>query len=387
MESNNELSSANIKQKYLDEIESTKINRKRIPNNDIININFIGGAFVEILSEKEQNFNIDFLDSKGNIFYESSIKNNMWCKANREYFEDWEILIKQGGDVKTLKYNAENKNVYISIESKSIGDNIAWLPYIEEFRKKHNCNLYVSTFWNSLFDEKYINLNFVESGEEINNLYASYKIGWFYDKYKEPVLPNTVPLQKTATNILGLEYRELKPDISFVPNQKEFDNKYVVIAPFSTAKLKHWNNKEGWDGVIEFLKKEGYEIVNISLESFNHKDVIELSDKSIKNTMNAIYHSEFMIGLSSGLSWLSWALNKHVVMISNFSEKDHEFTSNCTRIVNKSVCNSCWNNPNFRFDKSDWNWCPINRGTDKEFICHTSITSDMVIKEIKKIIL
>jgi autotransporter strand-loop-strand O-heptosyltransferase len=60
--------------------------------------------------------------------------------------------------------------------------------------------------------------------------------------------------------------------------------------------------------------------------------------------MNYIHHSEFFIGLSSGLSWFQTGINKHVVMISNFTEEDHEFTTNCTRIVNKSVCNSCWNN-------------------------------------------
>jgi hypothetical protein len=37
-----------------------------------------------------------------------------------------------------------------------------------------------------------------------------YKLGWFYDDNKEP-LPNTIPLQKTATNILGLEYEEIRP--------------------------------------------------------------------------------------------------------------------------------------------------------------------------------
>ena len=102
--------------------------------------------------------------------------------------------------------------------------------------------------------------------------------------------------------------------------------------------------------------------------------------------MNVIHHSEFMIGLSSGLSWLSWAIGKHVVMISNFTEENHEFTSNCTRIVNKSVCNSCWNNPNFKFDKGDWSWCPVHKGTQRQFECHKSITGEMVINKIKELI-
>ena len=90
-----------------------------------------------------------------------------------------------------------------------------------------------------------------------------------------------------------------------------------------------------------------------------------------------------MIGLSSGLSWLSWAVGKHVFMISNFTEPDHEFTTNCTRFINKSVCNGCWNNPKFKFDKGDWDWCPEHKGTERQFECHKSITVEDVINGIK----
>ena len=99
--------------------------------------------------------------------------------------------------------------------------------------------------------------------------------------------------------------------------------------------------------------------------------------------MNVIHHSEFLIGLSSGLSWLAWGMGKHVVMISNFTAPDHEFTSNCTRITNPSVCNGCWNKPQFTFDRGDWNWCPEHKGTPRQFECHTSITSKMVIDKIQ----
>jgi autotransporter strand-loop-strand O-heptosyltransferase len=116
------------------------------------------------------------------------------------------------------------------------------------------------------------------------------------------------------------------------------------------------------------------------------KNVIKLKDTSIENTMNVIHHSEFFIGLSSGLSWLSWGIGKHVVMISNFTEPDHEFTINCTRIVNLSVCNGCWNNPNFKFNKGDWNWCPEHKGTPRQFECHKSITSEMVINKIQHLV-
>jgi autotransporter strand-loop-strand O-heptosyltransferase len=100
--------------------------------------------------------------------------------------------------------------------------------------------------------------------------------------------------------------------------------------------------------------------------------------------MDVIHHSEFFIGLSSGLSWLAWALNKKVVMISNFTDDNHEFE--CIRITNKSVCHGCWNKPEYKFDKGDWNWCPVHKGTDRQFECHTSITAEQVIDQIKHLI-
>ena len=104
----------------------------------------------------------------------------------------------------------------------------------------------------------------------------------------------------------------------------------------------------------------------------------------MENAIDYIGNSEFFIGLSSGLSWLAWALGKKVFMISNFSEAGHEFS--CYRLTNTNVCHGCWNNPDFKFDKGDWEWCPINKGTDKQFECQKSITPQMVIDEIKKLL-
>ena len=114
----------------------------------------------------------------------------------------------------------------------------------------------------------------------------------------------------------------------------------------------------------------------LATDIINIDGVDNISDDSIDNTTNVIYHSEFVIGLSSGLSWLSWALGKHVVMISNFTEANHEFNINCTRITNPLVCNGCWNNPKFKFDKGDWYWCPEHKGTERQFECHKTISPE-----------
>jgi autotransporter strand-loop-strand O-heptosyltransferase len=102
--------------------------------------------------------------------------------------------------------------------------------------------------------------------------------------------------------------------------------------------------------------------------------------------MNILYHADLFIGLSSGLSWLNWALNKKTVMISNFTNEDHEFSSNTIRILNKNVCNGCWNSSDIRFDAGDWNWCPKLKNTDRQFECHKSIKIKDVINQIEDLI-
>jgi autotransporter strand-loop-strand O-heptosyltransferase len=348
---------------------------------------FVEKPFLEIKGTDDGIYNIKFRDEEGVVHYENNLPLNRWVKLNRQYYTKWNTQITKDGNVvydNTLDYTG--KRVYIAFDSKSLGDSIAWIPYALEFKKKHNCTVIVSTFWNKLFKKTYPELEFVEPGVTVHNLYGMYKFGWFYDTDKEPELPNTIPLQKTATNILGLEFTEIKPEVNFVPKGNPYNTKYVTIANESTSGLKYWNNPTGWQELVDYLVSKGYKVINVSKKGDYLKNVTKLKDTSIENTMNVIHHSEFFVGLSSGLSWLSWGIGKHVVMISNFTEPDHEFTTNCTRITNPSVCNGCWNNPKFKFDKGDWYWCPEHKGTPRHFECHKSITSEMVINQIQHLI-
>lgn len=347
---------------------------------------FINEPFLEILGDSESEFEVKFFDEVGVCHYNDKIKSNHWIKLNRKYFTKWNTKIYENGVViydETLNYSG--KRVFINFDSKSLGDTVSWIPYVLEFKKAHNCDVVVSTYWNHLFKEVYPELEFTQPGTVVHNIFGQYNLGWFWDISKEPEIPNTIPLQKAATNILGLPYSEIKPKIHYKINERPYSEKYITIATNSTAGCKFWT-KEGWQELIHHLNSLGYKVVNVSKEINPFDNCERLNDTSIENTMNVIHHSEFFIGLSSGLSWLSWAIGKHVVMISNFTESDHEFTTNCTRITNTNVCNSCWNNPNYKFDKGDWNWCPVHKGTSQQFECHTSITSEMVINKIQHLL-
>lgn len=334
-------------------------------------------------SDEGQEYGVLFYDNKSKeTLYQTVIKPNSWAKLNRRYLSDIHIIVKKGNkEVKRIKLLDEirGKKVFINFESKALGDTIAWMPYCEEFRKFYNCKVVVSTFHNYLFEKEYKNIEFVGRGVVVHNIVGMYDIGWFYDREREPTSPNMIPLQQAASNILNLPHKEIVPEIDFIPSSRPIEGKYVCISTESTARLKYWDY---WQDMIDFLNMKGYKVVEVSKGETPLNNLYPISDKSLKNVMNLISHSDFFMGLSSGLSWLAWALKKRVYMIANFSNADHEFTSNCVRITNTDVCHGCWNNPLFKFNRGDFYWCPEHEDTPMAFQCHKSITPDMVIKEL-----
>jgi autotransporter strand-loop-strand O-heptosyltransferase len=354
-----------------------------------VNWNHIEGFYLNLNSDSDKEFIVKVFDKDNSLLYETTLKNNMYSKLSRKYYNGIKYEIYYESTLVLQEtINFKNKRVFIVFDSSSLGDTIAWMPYCEEFRKKHNCHVIVSSFINSMFEKSYPNILFVSPGGVAHNIYAMFNIGWFYDYNKEPVLPITIPLQKSAANILGLDFTEIRPKLSFTPNKRPIDEKYVTIGMSTTAGCKEWSNPNGWQTLINYLNDIGYKVAVIQKESFSGiENVLDWTgDKPLEERMRQIYHSEFYIGLGSGLSWLAWAVNKHVVMISNFSEDGHEFTDNTTRITNPLVCNGCWNNPMFKFDKGDWYWCPEHKGTERQFECHKSITADMVINQIQHLL-
>jgi autotransporter strand-loop-strand O-heptosyltransferase len=337
---------------------------------------FVNQPFLEIKGNSESDFLVQFLDEKGSIYYQNTIKANHWVRLNRQWYTKWRTKVFEGKD---LIYNStmdlEGKKVFIAIDSKSLGDTLAWIPYVEEFRNKHNCAMVCSTFWNKILD--YPEIEFVEPGTMIG-CYAMYTLGWHWNEDKEPTLCNTIPLQQSASNILGLDYVELKPRLKYDKGDNKY-GKYVTIATNSTAGLKFWT-KPSWAKVINHLHEIGYKVINTSKERNPFENCYQLEDTSIENTMSVIHHSDFFIGLSSGISWLSFGLGKKVVMISAFTEADHEF--DCIRPRNNNVCTNCWNDPKIKFDAGDFNFCPHHKGTERMFECQTSITPEMVIQQL-----
>ena len=219
----------------------------------------------------------------------------MWTNCNLKYYVPWIIRIN-GKIVNTL--DLEGKKVLIYLDDKSIGDTIAWAPYAIEFAKKHNCKVVLSTFHNEWFQglKAYKDIEWMNPGNS-TSCDAVYRIGWFKkdkkwgDTDRNPNQVNLIPLQQTATDILGLEYSEVNHGVSFKPKKRPIKEKYICIGPRSTSGCKEWPHAY-WTFLAQMLNDLGYKVVSISYEGFESEYIINKPKLSWKETYNYLYHSE-----------------------------------------------------------------------------------------------
>lgn len=376
-------------------LNTYKNTKKHIHLNKFI-INFIDGAFIEILGNDNKKYDVSFIDiDSGECIYSTVLNNNNWARLNTKRFLNVKIVaISSDGEYYEHIFNPSDKRVYIAFESSSLGDTIAWIPYAEEFRKKWKCDVIVSTFMNNLFQEKYPEIKFVKPGTTVNDLYAMYRLGIFdngekYDMDKHKTEPTKLSLQGIASDILGLDHIEIKPKIKSLETFF-MERPYVCIAMHSTAQAKYWNNETGWQNTVDYIKELGYEVLLLSKEHDGYmgnptpKGVIKISNKSIEEIGSILNGAKMFIGIGSGLSWYSWALNIPTILISGFSYKYQEMSNDVYRVINESVCHGCFGR--YIFNRGDWNWCPDHKNTTRQFECTKTITFDMVKSQIDKIL-
>jgi autotransporter strand-loop-strand O-heptosyltransferase len=394
-----------MKDILIKEYKNTKI--LNIKNKDIkntFNVNFVDGAFLEVLGSSEQEYKVKFINKKTNrVLHESTINNNMWTRTNIKYCVNWRIEVYSNNNlVFDHDWCVKDKRVYIHIDSGAMGDTLAWFPYIEEFRKTFMCDVICSTFHNEWFEGNYPHIEFVKPGSQVDNIYAMYNLGWFYDDKKVifdkiPIDFKKYPLQQTASEILGLKYSEVKPIINSPKTKTDIKGDYVVIAPHASAHAKYWNHKGGWQTIIDYLNKQGYKVVMLTQEPLGDEwhdsklggtltGVIDKTgDLPLQDRMIDIRDAKMFIGVGSGLSWLSWALNTPTIMISGFSHPYTEF-QDCERVYpeDPKVCRGCFNRK--WLDPGDWEWCPDHKDTPRQFECTKTITPDQVIMSVNKLL-
>jgi autotransporter strand-loop-strand O-heptosyltransferase len=165
-------------------------------------LQIINGLKLFAKSDKPQLLFITITDNDKNeiIHEENFISNNIYT-FNRDYFINYGVSIYNVNGDKIYNYNLDlkNKKVLIKIDKGVVGNVISRIPYVEEFRIKHQCDIVCITDWHNLFIKEYSNITFVSSDTifDVNDFFAVYNF-------------QNNDLQQDVKKCLGLEYKEMK---------------------------------------------------------------------------------------------------------------------------------------------------------------------------------
>jgi autotransporter strand-loop-strand O-heptosyltransferase len=335
-----------------------------------------------------------------NILFEST-NGGVFVNSAKRYFVRFGIEAwKDGKSIFRHDYNASNRDVLVQFPVGTLGDILGWFPYAVRFQEQHDCRLTcaMSELLIPLFRDTYPSIKFVTHDEVQPQLYyATYSIGLFFDDADniwQPCDFRLVGLHRTAGYILGVDPEEMPPRVALADDTRPIAEPYVCIAAQSSSQAKYWNNPGGWREVVQFLKDSGYRVICIDKQPYHGSGIVwnhlphgvedQTGDLPLAERARWLKHAAFLVGLSSGLSWLAWAVGTPVVLISGFTHPTNEFTTPY-RVINYHACNGCWNDPKHRFDHHDFLWCPRHAGTPRQFECTRLITASHVKAAISRI--
>ena len=117
-------------------------------------------AFLEIVGENsdKNEYFVEFLDlNTNNIEYSTVLCVNHWSKLSDVDNKNITIKVTSSGQV-VFERNINDKfdSVYVLFGSGAIGDTVAWIPYVDEYRKINNVKVIVHTSHNKLFDKVHL---------------------------------------------------------------------------------------------------------------------------------------------------------------------------------------------------------------------------------------
>ena len=377
----------------------------KVPTQDAIDgikFDFNDGLRV-LIPQDAKSYRIRFVDlGTKSCVYDAVTPDGGDCvvTSHKRYFIQFRLVISDASNDKLLfmhDFDATDKDVVVRFPVHTLGDSIAWFSYVERFQQKLNCKLtcVVSDWFAEIVQKQYPQIKFAskEDAADIQS-YANYNVGIYElgNVTHQPVDHRYVGLHRVVAHMLGVDDTDIPPrfDLSAPRQIKE---KYVCIGVQSTSLAKYWNNPEGWDRVVDYLKSKGYRVLCIDKDRIGGKAGTFIRKPEgaedftgafpLQERINLLKDADFYIGLSSGLSWLAWGCKIPVIMISGFTNPINEF-KNPYRVINYNACNSCWNE--FKdFNLADFWHCPRLAGTDRRYECTAMITADQVMDMIDKV--
>lgn len=357
-------------------------NKRILLINDDLHFNDI---YVYLLKFQKQNE--CFITVKKDGDYLNGLCFDNQADSNEFYYT---LTDKQLIDYFNNKIKISDKHLFI-LNSYALGDTIVFMTYAQKWAEINDKYVDISINYTEIFDPKdYPNFNILNKKNDLN-------LNEYSDISNFNYLFN-MNLMEGFSYQMGLKYEEIRPKLKDIKkDEPPIKFKYVCMSTQSTNQCKYWNYPDGWNILCKKLIDNGFIPICLDLHeifgidgnwNYSPNNAVKKTGMSLDDILYYLKYCEFFIGLSSGLSWIAWALGKKVVMISGVTKPENEFKQNNIRIHNSNVCNGCFNKTlSYEFDPGDWMWCPVHKNTKRQFECTSNITPDDIMLEIKNKIL
>jgi autotransporter strand-loop-strand O-heptosyltransferase len=361
--------------------------------------NFHFGACLEYNGEPtDPPVKVQFIDiDKKVILHEIVIGPNTWTRPNHSHFIRWCIRVTDLNDAILWEHTLDlsGKRVIIAYPYTTLGDFLCWMPVYERFRIEHNCHMTVQCsriqYINSVC-KSYSNIFFTTDYKNLINegVYAMYEPSFqIYDKvFWDGKYPRYSTPQQVVSECFGLKHRSLPLRIDCDDNRPDIDGKYVCITEYSQSNFeKNWLYPNGWQTVANFLIKEGYKVVPISMEPTNlfGEGIINRTGLSITEVARYIKYADCVIGAATAAICIGIATNTPSISIITNAWMDVDFPIHFVYNYDEG-CYGCytWKSQNEKCDKKkrvDWapNWIDVPE-------CSLNISPDRVIEKIKYVL-
>ena len=337
------------------------------------------------------NWRVKIWDATSQIIFFDGNASDVIFISLEKFFINWEFeLYLDGNLVFHHRYNPAGRNVHFYIPLTGMGDHIAMFPCIEEFCRKWKCRatLQIQPYLRELVKTYFPTIECVD--EMPPNTYAWYHLSPGFSPFYQPTEIRKIPMLNMGREILNLGHYKKK--IYHPTKPRKILEPYVCIAAQTSMTVKAWLNAKGWDEVVAYLKSLGYRVLCIdkNSEQTDHGLTIKMpsgaedftGDISLLERVNLLAYADFFIGLGSGLSWLAWAVDIPVILISGISSSWCEF-ENPYRVINRLVCNSCHNDTTLKWPQFEL--CPYHKNTPRAYECSRAISGRQVIEMIDEL--
>lgn len=369
-------------------------------------------------------FDIEWINLTDNYIIRKTVKAHEIFEIQKSYPLEYKVLIKEvetGELIADIDVSPKNTAcVVFRLASQALGDQLIWIPQLEKWREENNIGkLIINSNWNILYKGQYPSIEFIREEQlesYIRQVPLSYNMGLCLaaDRVSGENQSQNIAgrsnwqihkLDHVMADTLNIEKKAIKPKLNGRGTPKRIDGKYIAITCNGSAMAKNWLYPNGWNELIAYLISLGYKVVHTSNRTakdmgvtIEHPDFIEAASNNIFDAINLIENADFFVGLSSGNSWLSWALDKKVVMIGGLIDPSYEFHEDrYLAYTPEGKCHGCFTNTNYMWTRSPL-WCPLeakfqgkqmtNRfhNVDNAYECVKTIAPELVKKAVNQVI-